>query len=237
MRVNRNEYSLGRVPLFEGVPSNELSEIEQRCNWRHFNAGEEIVAYLDQSDEVYFVVSGKAKVIIYSTQGRAVGFRDLVPGDVFGEYAAIDGNQRSASIEADIDCVMATMASNDFRHITTHNPTVARTLALHFTRQLRALTQRVYEFTTLAVDNRIQAELLRLARESTNEAANSNEPAHITPAPTHAAIAARISTHREAVSRQLSRLTKSGLIERKGRSLIVKDVKRLEQLVRNATGE
>ena len=68
---------------------------------------------------------------------------------------------------------------------------------------IRSLTTRVYElFSTLAVNNRIQAELLRLA-SFTCQGGNS---ARIAPAPTHVEIASRVSSHREAVTRELNRL-------------------------------
>ncbi|MGI9411032.1 MAG: Crp/Fnr family transcriptional regulator [Hyphomicrobiaceae bacterium] len=237
MRVNSGIKSLRRVPLFKTLADSELDEIEKLCSWRSYHAGEEILAYLDSGDDVYFIIAGKGKVIIYSAQGRAVGFRDIVPGDIFGEYAAIDGGSRSASIEADAACTVAIMSSHDFNSLISTNPSVSRMLIQHLTRQLRAMTQRVFEFSTLAVNNRIQAELLRLAREGATDGSSPEGTRYITPRPTHAEIAARVSTHREAVTRHLSKLTKTGLIERKGRSLIVKDVERLDRMVRNATGE
>jgi hypothetical protein len=36
---------------------------------------------------------------IYCVAGKEVNFRDLGPGEVFGEYAAIDRSPRSASVE------------------------------------------------------------------------------------------------------------------------------------------
>jgi len=45
-------------------------------------------------------------------------------------------------------------------------------------------------------------------------------------------IASRISTHREAVSRELSRLTKVGLIERTTSGLRICDIDRLTDMVK-----
>jgi hypothetical protein len=50
-------------------------------------------------------------------------------------------------------------------------------------------------------------------------------------------IANRVSSHREAVSRELSRLGALGLIRREGANLRVLDRARLEALVRDARGE
>ena len=99
--------------------------------------------------------------------------------------------------------------------------------------KIPALTTRVYEFSTLAVSNRIQAELLRLA----SLADPAGKAARIAPAPTHTEIASRVSTHREAVTRELARLSRIGLIERERNALLVKDVERLAEMVHEATGE
>jgi CRP/FNR family transcriptional regulator, cyclic AMP receptor protein len=55
--------------------------------------------------------------------------------------------------------------------------------------------------------------------------------------PPHAEIASRISTHREAVTRELSRLEDLGLIAREGRKLRVTDLARLTAMVEDATPE
>ena len=77
-------------------------------------------------------------------------------------------------------------------------------------KRTRTVTRRVYEFSTLHVDNRIQAEVLRLATLAGRE----GKGARIVPAPTHVEIASRVSTHREAVTRELNRLNSSPLPHR-----------------------
>ena len=112
-------------------------------------------------------------------------------------------------------------------------PGVAQALLPRLVKTIRALTTRVYEFSTLAVNNRIQAELLRLASLGPRE----GKSARIVPTPTHVEIASRISTHREAVTRELNRLSRIGVIERQGGRLLVKDVDRLAEMVHDVTGE
>ena len=57
------------------------------------------------------------------------------------------------------------------------------------------------------------------------------------PPPTHADIASRVSTHREAVTRELNRLSRIGMIERQPGILIVRDVERLAEVLDEMTGE
>jgi CRP-like cAMP-binding protein len=125
------------------------------------------------------------------------------------------------------------MPGSTFRELLHSEPGLAQGLLPRLTRTIRALTTRVYEFSTLAVNNRIQAELLRLASLGPKD----GKGARIVPAPTHVEIASRVSTHREAVTRELTHLAKIGIIERRKAALIVKDVDRLAEMVRDATGE
>jgi hypothetical protein len=81
------------------------------------------------------------------------------------------------------------------------------------------------------VRHRIHNELLRLAHGGEQDKGS----AIISPAPKHTDIASYIGTRREAVSRELSYLTRMGLIERQAGRLVIRDVARLAQMAQGAT--
>jgi CRP/FNR family cyclic AMP-dependent transcriptional regulator len=232
-QLTQTGQSLKKVAIFAGIPAEMLARIQKRCSWRDYEPGEPIVGHLDTSDDVYFIGMGEARVSIYSVEGKAVTFTDLGPGDMFGEYAAIDGARGSATIEARTRCSVASLSGSAFRELLQQEPAVVLALLQQFVAKIRILTTRVYEFSALAVANRIQAELLRLANMSPQE----GKSARISAPPTHSEIASRISTHREAVTRELNRLSRLGIIERKGGAMLVKDVDRLAEMVHEVTGE
>jgi CRP-like cAMP-binding protein len=225
--------SLDGIAIFAGLSPEERSALRKRCAWRRYEPGEPIVDYLDKSTDVYFVTAGEVRASLYSVAGKAVTFTELGPGDMFGEIAAIDRGPRSASIEARSTCTMASMPASVFLEVLEAEPTVMLALLHQLAARVRSLTTRVYEFSALAVNNRIHAELLRLAGPAPRE----GRGVRIETAPTHAEIASRVSTHREAVTREFSRLARLGLVEQHGRALIVKDLGRLAEMVRDATGE
>ena len=130
-------------------------------------------------------------------------------------------------------CTIAQLAAADFRALLEKEAVIAQNLCRHLVRQVRRLTSRIYEFSTLAVQNRIHADLLRQVHVDDS----CVERGWISPAPKHAEIASRISTYREAVSREFSRLSKSGLITRKGTDLLINDIERLKSMVHAAIGE
>ena len=180
------------------------------------------------SRRVYFIVSGEVRVKHFSARGRAVSFRDMAAGEMFGELAALDGQPRSAEVAALEPTFIASLTSERFLTLLRDSPEVALSVMRRLTRLVRALSDRVVDFSTLAVRNRIHAEVLRLVRQAGVE----NNRAEISKMPTHEEIAARVSTHREAVVRELKTFKECGLVEKPGhRRLIVLDVARLERIV------
>ena len=157
------QLSLEGIAILTGLSPEARERLQKRCTWRRCRPGDPIVSYLDASDDVFFIVEGEVRVTIYSVAGRAVSFRSLGPGEVFGEYPAIDGGPRSASVEAARSSLIASIPAAAFQELLQTEPKVAQALLPQLVTKIRALTTRVYEFSTLAVNNRIQAELLRLA--------------------------------------------------------------------------
>ena len=107
--VTKAQSSLAGVAILARLSQQALESVERRCAFRRYEPGESIVDYLDQTDEVFFIISGEVRVTIYSLAGKVVSFRELEPGEVFGEYPAIDRGPRSASVEARSSCLVATL--------------------------------------------------------------------------------------------------------------------------------
>jgi CRP-like cAMP-binding protein len=225
--------ALKRVPILSELPQARLELLAGTCRWQDYEAGEEILSYLSPSSEVFFVAAGKVRVIVYSAEGKAVVFTDLRPGAMFGEIAAIDRAARSAGVESVEPSTIASLTAAQFQSLLLDEPVVAVATLRHIAGEVRRLSERVLEFSTLAVQSRIHAELLRLA----TAAGARQGPVLLSPAPSLSDIADRISTHREAVSRELSRLGAAGLLRREGGDLRVTDVARLDRLVREAKGD
>lgn len=232
-RTGQASQSLNAIAVFTGLPPDTLTRIQSRCTWRRYEPREPIIEYLDASNDVFFISTGEARVSIYSMDGKAVTFCDVGPGEMFGEVAAIDGGPRSTSIEAHTSCLIASMSAATFRELLRSEPVVTQAVLRYFATKIRDLTTRVYELSALAVSNRIRSEVLRLARLAPRQ----GRTVQIDAAPTHAEIAGRTSTHREAVTRELNRLSRLGIIEQRGRTLAIKDINRLADMVHEVTGE
>jgi CRP/FNR family cyclic AMP-dependent transcriptional regulator len=224
-------HQLASIDLFEGLTPGDLGEIDRRVRIRQFHAQQIVVEYLDDSHEVFFVLSGQLKVTFYAESGREIDFRDLKAGQSFGEMSAIDGKPRSASVIAQTDATVAAMTAPDFLTALRTYPVVAMATLRKLTSLVRSLSERVQEQAE-RVEVRICHELLRMARG----AMISPSVARLSPSPKHLAIANRVNTHREAVTRLLAKLKEQGITQRGRGELLIKDVPGLEAFARRLHG-
>ncbi len=223
---------LSTIREFHELSTSDLEEIAKACSWHRYEENEEIIHFQDKSNSVFFIAQGDIRVTYHALSGHEVILCDLRTGEMFGELTAIDGKSRSATVIARNSVLLASMTAVNFKHVIFANQHVAEAILKRLAGEVRRLTERVYDFSTLTVGNRIQAELLRLAR---NHMTGPNV-AVISPSPTHFDIANLVSTHREAVTRELSYLTRNNLILRKGHDLHILDVARLADMVNMVRG-
>ena len=200
--------------------------VEARVTYQSYAEGHTIISHMDEDRDVFFILEGRVRATLYSRTGREVDYRDAGPGDMVGELAAIDGSPRSATVEALEPARLARLPAAAFHELIETHPRFTAALLQHLSAQVRRLTERVFELSTLSMRDRLLRQLLRLA----GEAGIRNGEAEIRPAPTHFELAARIGAYREAVSREMSALHKAGVMEKRRGALIIKDVDELSRL-------
>lgn len=184
--------------------------------------GQVLLAVGLPANDVYVVLEGSVSVSLVSAQGRETVLRAIGPREMFGELAAIDGEPRSADVVAVENSTLLVIPGPTFAGLLGVEPVLSLWLARYLSHQVRYLTNRIYELSTMGVGPRLQAELLRLAGEPDQAGA-----ATINRIPTQAELAARIGTNRETVTREFSLLIKEGLVMREGRRIVVPSVARL----------
>ena len=227
MGATPSALGLRSVTLLEGLSGDELTALAQQCHWRRYRAAQRVTSRDSGDRDVYLIVAGKVRITAFSGAGRQVTFRDMAAGNWFGDLSAIDGRSRSADVEALEDTVVASMQPAVFRRLIHEHPKVCDRVLDRLASLVRDLSDRVFDFSTLGVPNRVHAEILRLARE----AGITRNSARLEPPPKHSDIASKVSTYREQVTRELSAMVKQGLLERATGALVVPDVARLEKLV------
>ena len=177
---------------------------------------------LDRSDpdrDMYFVVAGTVRVVNFSPSGREIAYANVHPGNYFGELAAIDGEPRSATIIAVEDCAVASIPPAIFVKLILENADVALRVMQRLAAIVRSCDDRIMDLSTLRAEKRVEREILRIAKPD----AVSPGLWTVYPMRTQFDIAARSSTTRETVGRVLTRLGHEGILERKAKTLFIRD--------------
>ncbi len=221
------------IDLLADLEPAVRKKVALQCSWRRYASGEQIIDRQSEATDIFFVIEGSVRVVNYSYSGREVTFDDLESGSYFGELAAIDGEPRSASVMAITPCYIACMSQERFLSLLEQYPAIALNLMRGLTRVIRASTLRIMDLSTLAANNRVQADLLRQARNLMDD----DGKAVISPIPVHADIASRVSTTRETVARVLNDLARKGIVVREKNALVISDLENLREMVEDVRGD
>lgn len=209
------------ISLFKQLPDAELTRIRGFCSLRSFGKGEQIVGDRDETTDVFFILSGTVRVTSFTAAGREFIFNDVSAGGVFGEFSAIDGRPRSASGVAQTDCTLARMPASAFVAMLQENNAVSLHLVELLVAKMRDMSARLFETSVLVLRERFRRELLRLA---TTIGKPDGQGIMISEVPKQGEIAARIGSHREAVTRELSRLKRKKVIDYDARWIRIIDL-------------
>jgi CRP/FNR family cyclic AMP-dependent transcriptional regulator len=225
--MDRVRQTLAMAPLFASLAAEEVKALDKRCSWRTVTAGQWVIDDQAEGTDVFFVIGGHARVVI-GTTGREIILGDILDGEYFGEYSAIDGKPRSAGILAVTDASVARMSAALFREMIHRYPSVCDQVLTKLVGGIRALNNRAHEQAHFDAHERICAELLRLSRTT------AEGRVVVSPPPTHAELAARISSHRELVTKMLNALEREEAISRTRGAIVLTNPARLRRIVAEA---
>jgi CRP-like cAMP-binding protein len=197
------------LPLFEGLTPDDLAGITLGASEQSLDAWQTIFDQEDNSNDLYFLLSGSLLAVFWTTEGREIVFSRFPVGAYFGELAAFDGTSRSLAVVAKTNSKVLSVKRESFLQLFNEVPVLRDRITRELVARIRTFTDRNIEMTTLSVEQRVGTYLLRLAAEHGKLCIG----AVIENAPTHAEIAGSIGANREMVSRSVSKLAKRGIIK------------------------
>jgi CRP/FNR family transcriptional regulator, cyclic AMP receptor protein len=210
---------LGQIPLLQGLAESRSRSLASQCRWGTWEANELVIDYDDESSDVYFILSGKVRVLFRTPSGKEVILAELTAGQAFGELAAIDGQRRSANVTAMERSRLCIMPGRVFAGLIEGEPAIGCRMLQVLAARIRDLNTKLAEHSFLRSRERLYCDLLRLSKPR----AGHPEQRVITPPPFHHDLASRIGCRREVVSREFSILTREGLIEKTRGALVLPD--------------
>ncbi len=162
-RKRASDHTLAQITLFQTLDRAQLTRLEAIVSTETFRRDTVVFFEGDTSDSVYGILSGAVKVFRTSVEGEERILEILAPGDVFGEYALIDGKSRSASVATLEESVFLSISHRDFRRFVIDAPDVLWKVLESFTDRMRRQTREMMEFSRQDVPSRLATVLLKLA--------------------------------------------------------------------------
>jgi len=213
---------LRRVPLFAELEPPELERFSRVAVPRSFPEGTRVFHEGDRSDACYIVRSGSFRVTREHSDGRAITLANLGPGDIFGELAMLDGEVRSASVEATSDGELLALPGGDVRALLGRNPEITVKLVAALVRRLRQANERISRQSFQTVPSRVAGVLSQLLADE----GPGVEGGGFTIRMNQVDLAQLAGTSRESVSRFLAELERAGVVRcGRGRVTVLEPMK------------
>jgi CRP-like cAMP-binding protein len=223
---DRIRETLAAIPFFADLPAEIVRRHGAHAAWLVAGSGQLILDFDDPSDDVFFVLSGSLRIAVRTPGGRELILAEVTAGRFFGEMAAIDGAPRSASVTALHRSRICRLPGAIFLKILAEAPALSRRMMQVLTGRIRETNARMLELTSLDIRHRVYAELLRAAGPAAPDGSRS-----ITPPPVQQIMAHRIGARREAVSREVARLLREGVLTRSRGALLIRTPAALEAAI------
>jgi CRP/FNR family transcriptional regulator, cyclic AMP receptor protein len=222
------EEALVRIPLFAGVPSQELRAFARQGRLHRFRAGTVLMAQGDPADEVFCVLSGRIEVTSVTADGGVQLLAVVAPGDLLGELGVLGGMSRAGTAECIADTSVWAIGGELFKGFLVDQPSVALALLSSLARLVVAQDHLVEDVLFLDLKGRVAKRLLGLATTSWDRLPADGTTVEWGLPQTD--LAHLCGGTRSNVSRVVSELRRRGVLDRSGRRYILRDVAALRRL-------
>ena len=211
-----NPMVLKNVPLFSSFSDQQLAALVPAVQHRRFPRGSYVIRAGEETDALYIILAGRAKVLIPDDDGNEVILSVIGPNEFFGEMGLLDDLPRSASVETMEPCEMLRITRSGFLNCLKDNFDAAMLIIRNLVRRLREADRKIESLALIDVYGRVARLLIEMAQPHDGQWV-------IEKAPPKQEIARMIGASREMVSRVVKDLHDRGVIRADKRKIYVLD--------------
>jgi CRP/FNR family transcriptional regulator, cyclic AMP receptor protein len=217
--------------FFGGLPDAALAELIRKGHLRTFSRGETIFRRGDPGNSLMVIVSGRVKIANVNADAKEVVLNFLEPGDINGEIAVLDGNERSADAIALEDAEILAIQGRDLMPVLTAHPQAMLEIMQVLCQRLRTLSA-IVEDGMLAMRGRVAKGLLRLAQQ---HGRRSRDGIRLQLTLSQTDLGRYLGLSRPNVSRQLRHLRDANVIKIDGSQVVITNEAGLVDIAESAS--
>jgi len=185
---------------------------------KQYKAKTTIINEGDQSNSLYYILSGSVSVVIEDEDDHKMVLSYLNSGEFFGEMGLFDDDtQRTAWVVAKTQCELAEITYDQFKKVAETHIDVIFALASQLASRLKKTNKKVRDLAFFDVAGRVAHTLLELCKEPDAITHPDGMQIKIT----RLEIARIVGCSRERVGSVLKELQEQGLITAHGKTMVI----------------
>jgi CRP/FNR family transcriptional regulator, cyclic AMP receptor protein len=213
--------------LFGKLPPQDLDALLLRARVEHYADGAEIFAIGSPGRSMMAILEGRVRISAPSPAGPDIVLTILQAGEVFGEIALIDGDDRTADATAVADCQLLVLDHRDFIPFLERRAELCILFLKLLCQRLRQTDRQVVDAMFGRLDNRVAKALVRLAH---NTAAGGGRAGSAALRISQQELAGMVGASRESVNKQLRGWEDAGVLRLGKRLIEIPDIAAIEAL-------
>src|SRR5450631_15233 len=209
-------------PMFADLGPDELQRISHLCHTQHLAAGEVLFQKGDSGEALYGVRRGQVRIETGAPDGSRLTLNFMGPGDLFGEVAVLDGQERTADATAGEHTELFVLRQEDFLGHLEREPKVAIKIIKLLCQRIRWQSERMEESVLQPLPVRLARRLCALSEDFGSEVHISQEQ-----------LGVFVGAARESVNRQLQLWRKEDILDLQRGRILLLNMNRLTAVARN----
>jgi CRP-like cAMP-binding protein len=220
----QNEFAviLTMNPMFADLGADELQRISGLCHTQHLSVDEVLFQKGDAGDALFGVRRGQIRIETGAADGTRLTLNFMGPGDLFGEVAVLDGQNRTADAAAGEPTELFVLRREDFFNFLEREPKVAIKIIQLLCQRIRWQSERTEESVLQPLPVRLARRLCALASDFGSEVHISQEQLGIF-----------VGAARESVNRQLQTWRRDGILDLQRGRILLQNMSKLTAVARN----
>jgi CRP/FNR family transcriptional regulator len=217
--------TLRTVPLFNGLPEEQLEAIAETASFKRYKSGEHVALESDHVRAFFLVISGRVKIYKSSAEGKEQTMYIFGSGEPFCLRTAFADEPFPANAQALEDSLVLAVPSAQMEKLARTQPTLMFNMVTVLSRRLKESMQLVESLALKEIPERLAAFILH-----TLDLSGRGEAKDLTLDITQRELAKILGATPETLSRVLKRLAEDEIISIKGRTILIHDRQALEEL-------
>ena len=219
---------LHKADLFSRLEADDLTSLLAIARTRQVSTGEILFSAGDRASGFYVLLEGKIKLYKVSADGKEYILRVVHGGQTFAEAAAFSGLSYPVFAETMSPCNLAYFGADEFRDLIQDSPQLALNMIATMAALLQSLNQKIEDLSLREVAARLSRHLLSQARE--HSGGDVNDGIIFQLETTKSALAARLGTISETLSRTFKKLQQQGMVAVNRDQVTLLDCRQLQQI-------